>query len=148
MISHELCLPQAFDEEDLIPSDILWRPKEAFSDGVSSAKRSWHHILKDHIEEKVRLRLLSLPVTAVTTCHCCHYLSLLSLPVTAVTTCHCCHYLSLLSLPVTAVTTCHCCHYLSLLSLPVTAVPTCHCCHYLSLLSLPVTAVNLSSCEQ
>jgi len=63
MLSHELSRSQAFDETDLIPSDILWRPKEAFSDGVSSAKRSWYEILKDHIEEKVRLQLLSLLLT-------------------------------------------------------------------------------------
>ncbi|KAK2167732.1 hypothetical protein NP493_1265g00041 [Ridgeia piscesae] len=57
--SEKYLIRKAFDETDLIPSDILWRPKEAFSDGVSSAKRSWYEILKDHIEEKVSDEQLS-----------------------------------------------------------------------------------------
>ncbi|KAI0242966.1 Asparagine synthetase [glutamine-hydrolyzing] [Lamellibrachia satsuma] len=51
--SEKYLIRKAFDETGLLPSDILWRPKEAFSDGVSSAKRSWYEILKEHIEEKV-----------------------------------------------------------------------------------------------
>ena len=35
--------------ENYLPKDVLWRRKEAFSDGVSSQKRSWYKI----IEEKV-----------------------------------------------------------------------------------------------
>ena len=31
--------------EGYLPEEVLWRRKEAFSDGVSSMKRSWHHIL-------------------------------------------------------------------------------------------------------
>ena len=44
---------KAFDGTDTIPSDILWRPKEAFSDGVSSQKKSWFSHLQDHAEEMV-----------------------------------------------------------------------------------------------
>ena len=40
---------KAFDKEYL-PKEVLWRRKEAFSDGVSSETRSWHKI----IEEKVQ----------------------------------------------------------------------------------------------
>ena len=43
-------LRKAFDGSDLIPKEILWRPKEAFSDGVSSIERPWFAILQDHIE--------------------------------------------------------------------------------------------------
>lgn len=43
---------KAFDN-GLLPSEILWRPKEAFSDGVSSSKKSWFAILQDHIESQV-----------------------------------------------------------------------------------------------
>ena len=39
---------KAFDK-DYLPKEILWRRKEAFSDGVSSQDRSWYKI----IEEKV-----------------------------------------------------------------------------------------------
>ena len=35
----------------LIPKDILWRRKEAFSDGVSKASRSWHDIIKEFVEK-------------------------------------------------------------------------------------------------
>jgi len=35
----------------LLPDEILWRQKEAFSDGVSSfKKKSWVEVLKDHAE--------------------------------------------------------------------------------------------------
>ncbi|XP_073438177.1 asparagine synthetase [glutamine-hydrolyzing]-like [Dendrobates tinctorius] len=46
-------LREAFESSDLIPKDILWRPKEAFSDGLSSTKKSWFSILQDHIEQQV-----------------------------------------------------------------------------------------------
>ena len=34
---------------DLLPDEILWRKKEAFSDGVSSLKKSWYNIINDKI---------------------------------------------------------------------------------------------------
>lgn len=33
-----------------LPDEVLWRTKEAFSDGVSSQKRSWFTIIKEYIE--------------------------------------------------------------------------------------------------
>jgi asparagine synthase (glutamine-hydrolysing) len=39
--------------EDLLPAEICWRPKEAFSDGVSSQKRSWFKILQERIESEI-----------------------------------------------------------------------------------------------
>ncbi|PIO29566.1 hypothetical protein AB205_0193810 [Aquarana catesbeiana] len=48
-------LREAFESSDLIPKDILWRPKEAFSDGLTSIKKSWFNILQDHIEHQVLL---------------------------------------------------------------------------------------------
>lgn len=35
-------LRMAFDETNLLPYDVLWRKKEAFSDGVSAAETPWH----------------------------------------------------------------------------------------------------------
>ena len=32
-----------------LPNEILWRKKEAFSDGVSSMNNSWYSIIKDHL---------------------------------------------------------------------------------------------------
>lgn len=42
---------KAFD--GLLPDDILWRRKEAFSDGVSGHERSWFQIIRDYIDTKV-----------------------------------------------------------------------------------------------
>lgn len=46
-------LRKAFENDNLLPYDILWRPKEAFSDGVSKADKSWHKILENHIDTLV-----------------------------------------------------------------------------------------------
>ena len=43
-------LRKAFDDGELLPKEILWRTKEAFSDGVSSSKNSWFEVLQDHIK--------------------------------------------------------------------------------------------------
>ena len=38
--------------QGLLPDDILWRRKEAFSDGVSGHGRSWFQIIREHIESR------------------------------------------------------------------------------------------------
>ena len=38
---------------DLLPETVLFRQKEAFSDGVSSTQDSWYKRLQDHIDLKV-----------------------------------------------------------------------------------------------
>lgn len=45
-------LRKAFDSTNYIPTEVLWRPKEAFSDGVSSLKKSWYTILQDDINKE------------------------------------------------------------------------------------------------
>lgn len=44
---------KAFDGLDLIPSEILWRPKEAFSDGVAAKKKSLFQYMQEYAETKV-----------------------------------------------------------------------------------------------
>lgn len=44
-------LRDAFSELNYLPDSILYRRKEAFSDGVSSQTESWHDIIKTHISE-------------------------------------------------------------------------------------------------
>ena len=46
---------KAFDEHEpnILPDDILWRHKEAFSDGVSPENDSWADILKNHVSFRV-----------------------------------------------------------------------------------------------
>lgn len=39
--------------EDFLPSEIVWRRKEAFSDGVSKKEKSWYKIIQDFCESKV-----------------------------------------------------------------------------------------------
>jgi asparagine synthase (glutamine-hydrolysing) len=39
-------LRKAFEGKDIIPDEVLWRRKEAFSDGCSSESNSWHKIIK------------------------------------------------------------------------------------------------------
>ena len=49
-------LRKAFENDNILPSDVLWRKKEAFSDGVSSKEKSWFQIIQDHIYEKYNMR--------------------------------------------------------------------------------------------
>ncbi|XP_036421689.1 asparagine synthetase [glutamine-hydrolyzing]-like [Colossoma macropomum] len=46
-------LRDAFKELNLIPDEILWRRKEAFSDGLTSVRKSWYTSLQEHIESEV-----------------------------------------------------------------------------------------------
>jgi len=39
-------------EDDYLPDKILWRRKEAFSDGVSSKEKSWYKIIEDKVLEQ------------------------------------------------------------------------------------------------
>ena len=41
---------KAFDRDNLLPKEVLWRTKEAFSDGVSSHKKSWYEMIQDSVE--------------------------------------------------------------------------------------------------
>jgi len=46
-------LRSAFDDDNLLPHDILWRHKEAFSDGVGSKKKPLFVILKEIVEKRM-----------------------------------------------------------------------------------------------
>ena len=35
-----------------LPSEILWRRKEAFSDGVSEKSRSWYQIIAEKVKKQ------------------------------------------------------------------------------------------------
>ena len=43
-------LRKAFDSDNLLPRDVLWRVKEGMSDGVSGKKKGWFQIIQDHVE--------------------------------------------------------------------------------------------------
>ncbi len=40
-------------QEGLLSQELLWRRKEAFSDGVSSHSRSWFEIIKEFVDSKI-----------------------------------------------------------------------------------------------
>ena len=46
-------LRKSFEQGDYLPKDVLWREKEAFSDGVSSAKKSWFEIIQQYINTQI-----------------------------------------------------------------------------------------------
>lgn len=43
-------LRKAFESTDLLPHSILFRSKEAFSDGVSHVNKSWYQIVQEHVD--------------------------------------------------------------------------------------------------
>ena len=45
-------LRKAFHNKGVIPESVLWRTKEAFSDGVSGDRKSWYQIIDDKIVER------------------------------------------------------------------------------------------------
>jgi asparagine synthase (glutamine-hydrolysing) len=46
-------LRKAFDGMGVIPDEILWRPKEAFSDGVANKKKSLFEIIREYVDSIV-----------------------------------------------------------------------------------------------
>jgi asparagine synthase (glutamine-hydrolysing) len=46
-------LRKAFDNTGLLPSSVLWRKKEAFSDGVSNHSKSWYQIIQEKINSEM-----------------------------------------------------------------------------------------------
>ena len=56
---------KAFDGLNLLPDEVLWRKKEAFSDGVSCKEDSWHSIIQTWCREELA-KLYSTDVNAKT----------------------------------------------------------------------------------
>ena len=46
-------LRKAFENDNLLPNEVLWRSKEAFSDGVTSETRSWHKIIQEYVDTQI-----------------------------------------------------------------------------------------------
>jgi len=46
-------LRSAFEDEDLLPREVLFRRKEAFSDGVSSKEKSWYEVIQEHVDKNI-----------------------------------------------------------------------------------------------
>jgi asparagine synthase (glutamine-hydrolysing) len=52
-ICEKWILRRAFEEEGLLPPAVLWRRKEAFSDGVSGPVKSWYEEIHERVEALV-----------------------------------------------------------------------------------------------
>ena len=46
-------LRKAFDDDNLLPKEVLWRVKEAMSDGVSSQKRGWFEVIQEKVNNEM-----------------------------------------------------------------------------------------------
>lgn len=53
-------LRQAFSTTNMLPDDILWRRKEAFSDGVSHETKPWYAMIQEYAVRRYELAGLSL----------------------------------------------------------------------------------------
>jgi len=49
-------LRKAFEGLDFLPNEVLWRTKEAFSDGVSTEKEAWFEIVQKYAYEKYKAK--------------------------------------------------------------------------------------------
>lgn len=46
-------LRKAFSKDNYLPKQVLYRRKEAFSDGVSGKKRSWYEIIQEQVNDSI-----------------------------------------------------------------------------------------------
>ncbi len=46
---------QAFNGSGLIPDSVLWRPKDAFSDGMSSQQETWTEAIQAYAQQQVNI---------------------------------------------------------------------------------------------
>lgn len=44
-------LRSMFKDDNLLPSEVLYRRKEAFSDGVSSKEKKWYQVIQEYVSE-------------------------------------------------------------------------------------------------
>jgi asparagine synthase (glutamine-hydrolysing) len=49
---------KAFDDGEYLPKSVLWRRKEAFSDGVSSLRKSWYEIINTKVNEYFKVNMI------------------------------------------------------------------------------------------
>lgn len=59
----------SFSETNILPNDVLWRKKEAFSDGVSSLHKSWYSMIEEFINDNYQTLFVD-PVNYGKYSHC------------------------------------------------------------------------------
>ena len=50
----KILLREAFNDNTYLPKEVLFRTKEAFSDGVSGLQKSWYEIISEKVVDKLR----------------------------------------------------------------------------------------------
>jgi len=53
IVYEKYLLRKSFDETDYLPKCVLWRRKEAFSDGISSKSKSWYEIIQEDLNDTI-----------------------------------------------------------------------------------------------
>ena len=46
-------LRESFNNEKLIPDEVLWRRKDGLSDGCSSFNRPWYQVIQEYAEQEI-----------------------------------------------------------------------------------------------
>jgi asparagine synthase (glutamine-hydrolysing) len=54
-ICEKYLIRKAYSNKNVLPDEVLWRTKEAFSDGVSKQTRSWYQIIQEHVSKIITL---------------------------------------------------------------------------------------------
>jgi len=65
LIRKAFSYPLFFENKDIkkaLPDEVLWRKKEAFSDGVSKQTRSWYQIIQESVDLIDDLECVQLPI--------------------------------------------------------------------------------------
>lgn len=66
-------LRKAFEPTNLLPHEVLWRQKEAFSDGISKTEKSWYEIIDEKIREKFKCSVKEYEKSSDPTLEAYHY---------------------------------------------------------------------------
>ena len=72
-------LRKAFDDDTYLPKEILWRKKEAFSDGVSSLQKSWYEIIDEYVQRIPKQEELNTTMNKPTTPEQSYYRSIFNI---------------------------------------------------------------------
>lgn len=54
-VCEKYLIRKAYSKQNVLPDEVLWRTKEAFSDGVSKQTRSWYQIIQEHVSKIITL---------------------------------------------------------------------------------------------
>ena len=68
MQNEKYLLRSAFANMEILPNEVLFRKKEAFSDGVSTSKRAWYETIQNDLEQSEEKKaLIEAPFMFLTT---------------------------------------------------------------------------------